>query len=86
MDDIDKMIAIATSAVMTTLLDMDGHAPKSIMKMALQEKYPIFLDLGRFVAFCNGLAKLGWVTVTPNLLTLTEAGRVKAEKLAALYG
>jgi len=73
-----KLLLVVTAAVMGTLLEMDGWAPKSIIQMALQGKFPVFENLGVFDRYCRALEGLGWITVSPDRLTLTEIGTLKA--------
>ena len=77
---------IATAAVLCTLREMDGHAPKSIIQMALGEKYKPMYDLEVFLAFCGILEKSDLIKVSASVLTLTPNGLEKATRLEAVNG
>jgi len=78
-----ELLIVCTGAVMTTLLEMGNTAPRSIIQMALKDRYTEFEDLMRFNMFCGALERLGWITVTANKLILTDDGIEQATKMEA---
>jgi len=79
----NRDIAIATAVIMSTLLECDW-APRSIVQMALAEKWVCFRDVHIFNQFCGVLEGMGWIKVSAERLTLTDDGRIKAQEFEAM--
>jgi len=75
-----EVLLVAMGSVLSMLKDYGHPAPKSIIQMALQERFPVFQNVTSFMVFIGHMHSEGWVTMTSNKLALTDAGREKALK------